>query len=125
MSDSILLGFGHYMITVPRFIWKIPISRQTKKFEADLAFMSAEHHLVRNFLVRELARSGESISEERIADELKLSINRLRFILDDLEKHMTFLCRDSDRAINWAYPVTVEKTPHSVTYDTGEQGYAA
>jgi hypothetical protein len=46
-------------------------------------------------------------------------------ILDELEKHMTFLFRDEQGAVAWAYPVTVDRTPHHVTFDTGEQVYAA
>jgi hypothetical protein len=46
-------------------------------------------------------------------------------ILDDLEKHMTFLFRNQAGEVVWAYPVTVEKTPHRVTFDTGETIYAA
>ena len=38
---------------------------------------------------------------------------------------MTFLFRDNHGRVVWAYPVTVEKTPHHVRFDTGEELYAA
>ena len=46
-------------------------------------------------------------------------------LLDNLEKRKTFLYRNSDKNVVWAYPVTVEKTPHRVTFDSGEKLYAA
>jgi hypothetical protein len=46
-------------------------------------------------------------------------------ILNDLEKHMNFLFRNRQGEVTWAYPVTVEKTPHHLTFSTGEQIYAA
>jgi hypothetical protein len=45
--------------------------------------------------------------------------------LDELEQHMTFLFRNAQGDVVWAYPVTVEQTPHRITFDTGEQLYAA
>jgi hypothetical protein len=87
--------------------------------------MSEEHHLVRDFAVRELASTGEPLTPKVIAERLSLAVARVESILDDLEKHMTFVCRDAQGAVAWAYPVTVERTPHRVTFSTGEQLYSA
>jgi hypothetical protein len=87
--------------------------------------MSAEHHLVRNFVVTELSKVGEPLSPEHIAQELDLPPARLKTILDELEKHMTFLFRDQAGAVTWAYPVTVDTTPHRVSINTGEEVNAA
>jgi hypothetical protein len=46
-------------------------------------------------------------------------------ILDDLEARMTFLFRGERGVVTWAYPVTVDQTPHRVTFGTGERIYAA
>jgi hypothetical protein len=56
---------------------------------------------------------------------LNIPLVRVAAILDDLETHMTFLFRNARGAIEWAYPVTVAPTPHRVTFQTGEQLYAA
>jgi hypothetical protein len=45
--------------------------------------------------------------------------------MDYLEKRMTYLFRNKDREVIWAYPVTVVKTPHKITFNTGEKLYAA
>jgi len=87
--------------------------------------MSEEHHLVRDFAVRELPRVGEPLPPELIAQALELPLARAVALLDDLEEGMTFLFRDEQGAVTWAYPVTVDQTPHHVTFSTGEQVYAA
>jgi hypothetical protein len=101
------------------------VSRDSRKLEAELNFMSEEHHLVRNYVVDMLPRVGEPLSVEYLSEQLNIPIDRMKVILDDLEKHMTFLCRYGQGAVNWAYPVTVDQTPHRIAYSTGEQGYAA
>jgi hypothetical protein len=38
---------------------------------------------------------------------------------------MTFVFRNGQGAVVWAYPVTVERTPHHLVFGSGEQVYAA
>jgi hypothetical protein len=87
--------------------------------------MSGEHHLVRNFVVRELPRVGQSISPDTISQNLELPLKRVRILLDELEKNLFFLVRNSQGAVSWAYPVTVAETPHELVFSTGERLYGA
>ena len=105
--------------------WEKTLSEIPKNTEAELTFMSGEHHMIRNFVVRELPRTGKPISPEFISQRLKLSIELVKNILDELEKNLTFLFRNKQDSVIWAYPVTVDKTPHHVTFSTGENLYAA
>ena len=125
MGDKSLLGFRRYIIPIPNPIWRAVVSRNARKFEKELSFMSEEHQLVRNYVVQALPRVGKPLSAEYIADKMNIHIDRVKVILDDLEQHMTFLCRYGQGAVNWAYPVTVDQTPHCIAYSTGEKGYAA
>ena len=93
--------------------------------DRDLDFMSVDHHRVRNFCVTELPRAGKPLTPEYIAQALGLPVERVVPMLDELERHMTFLFRNAEGAVTWAYPVTVDVTPHRVTFSTGEQVYAA
>jgi hypothetical protein len=120
MDNSILLGMGRHMLPIPPAIWQ----RQARS-PAHLDFMSEDHHRVRNLAVVELPRAGEPLPPEFIARTLDLPRDRVVTILDDLERRMTFLFRNEQGAVVWAYPVTVEPTPHRITFDTGEQVYAA
>jgi hypothetical protein len=125
MRDTLLLGQGQHLIPIPRLMWQEHISKAGHDTKAALSFMSEEHHLVRNFVVRELPRVGEPLSPDYIAGRLNLPVAHVIGILDDLEKHMTFLFRNEQGAVTWAYPVTIDRTPHHLTFSTGEQVYAA
>ena len=125
MSETILMRQGRQLTPIAREAWEHDVSSIPQHIEVGLGFMSEAHHLVRYFVVRELLRVGESLSPEFIARQLHLPIVRVQVILDELEKHLTFLFRNARGAVAWAYPVTVDCTPHHVTLSTGEQGYAA
>jgi hypothetical protein len=90
-----------------------------------LELVSDEHRRVQHFCVREIPCAGEPLSPEAIASRVGLPLDRVRVLLDELEKGMTFLYRNSAGAVHWAYPVTADETPHLVTFSTGEQVHAA
>jgi len=113
------------MVNVPSFLWKKQIFQAKKKFETELAFMSEEHRLVHHFVVKELPYVGKPLPPDFVANKLGLAIDRVNIILDDMEQHMTFIFRNSRKEVVWAYPVTVEITPHHLTFDSGEELYAA
>lgn len=120
MDDSLPLGLWHRTLPVPRVIW-----HRLVRGDAHLGFMSEDHHRVRNFVVRRLPRVGTPLAPETIAQALNLSPSYVTEILDELEQHMTFLFRNEQGAVAWAYPVTTDHTPHQVTLSTGEEIYAA
>jgi hypothetical protein len=125
MNKNLLLGTARHMLPIPRWVWQGQVSQQAKHGDASLDFMTAEHHLIRNFVVRELPRVGKPLPPDFIAQSLNLPTAQVTVILEELEKHMTFLFRNEQGAVTWAYPVTVDVTPHRVTFSTGEQVYAA
>ncbi len=125
MKETILIGRGHQFTTMPRHKWEQHLTAAPAHFEEALGFMSEEHHRVRYFVVRELPKVGKPLSPEFIARKLNLPLSRVNSILDELEKNLTFLFRNEQGDVAWAYPVTVDKTPHQATFSTGEKLYAA
>jgi hypothetical protein len=125
MTETILMGQGDQIIKIPRTDWEQGVSAVSKQIQAGLSFVSAEHHRIRNFAVRELPNVRKPLSPEFIAEKLNLPVDRVNIILADLEKHLTFLFRNEQGAVAWAYPVTTDTTPHQVTFNTGEQLHAA
>ena len=125
MKETILTGRGPSIKETPRTEWERSLSEIPRHFDARLSFMSKEHHLVRNFVVKEMPITGGPLSPGHIARKLSLPLKRAITILAELERNMTFLFRNEAGAVIWAYPVTVEKTPHHLTFSTGEQLYAA
>ena len=125
MRNKLMVGIWRYIIGVPPFLWENRIEKAAQRVKRATAFMSPEHRLVHHFVVREMPRLGRPIPEELVAGDLGLASGRGAEILQDLERRLTFLWRNSDGEVTWAYPVTVEKTPHAITFPTGERLYAA
>jgi len=125
MDDTILLGQGDQILPIPRQTWERHLAQAPDHSQTRLSFMTQAHHQVRNFVVTELPRQGKPIMPKAISQALQLPLGRLKSILDDLEKELFFLVRNEQGAVWWAYPVTVEPTPHRLSFSTGEQVYAA
>jgi hypothetical protein len=125
MKNKIMLGMWRYMLDVPPFLLEKQRAKGKAKIAANLEFMTTEHRLVHHFAVRQLPGADRPLSPFSIADALSLPLDQVNRILQDLEEHMTFLFRNIQGEVVWAYPVTLEKTPHHITFDTGEQVYAA
>ena len=125
MSETILLGQGDQIIEIPRKDWEQGIAEASKQIQDGLSFMSEDHHQVRNFAVRNLPNIGKPLSPVFIADNLNLTVERVNIVLEDLENHLTFLFRNEQGEVVWAYPVTTDTTPHQITFNTGGQLHAA
>jgi hypothetical protein len=125
LKDSVLLGLRGLMIPIPGFLWQPQVRGGARKTRAQLETLPDEHSVIQYFCVKELPRVGKPISAAHIAENLPLSLERITATLDDLESRMTFLYRNADGAVAWAYPVTVHKTPHCAVFDTGERINAA
>ncbi len=125
MDNKLLLGLWRAMIPLPRALWQKVIFQEVHKVEKKLDFITPEHRAVHHFVVREIPRVGGPLSPEFVAQEVGLPVERVNGILGELEAHMTFLFRNEQGAVTWAYPVTADETPHHVTFGTGEQVHAA
>jgi len=125
MGNKLLMGIWRTMVRVPPVLWEKQIQKARGRVRKSTRFMSRDHRRVHHYVVRELPRFGRPIPAEKVARELALSEEHAVDILNDLEKHLTFLYRNEQGQVVWAYPVTVEKTPHRISFDSGERLYAA
>jgi hypothetical protein len=112
------------MIPIQRTVWQRAMKTNARTASAGLGFMSEDHYRVRDFVVRELPRVGAPLAPESIAAALDLALPRVTSILDELERHLTFLFRNERGEVTWAYPVTVDATPHHAHFSTGEEAYS-
>ncbi len=120
VDKNVLLGLWRYLLPVPPSIWK---KQAGGRFNLD--FLSTVEQRLRNYVVLELPRYGRPLPPERIAGQLDLPLQQVTHILEKLERHKTFLYRNPAGEVTWAYPVTVDETPHQVAFSTGEQTNAA
>jgi len=125
MPEDVILGRGREFKKISRDSWENEVVARAAHVPAILDFMTPEHHLVRNLVVEEIARTEKPVAPEAISAKLGMAMPKIDAILDDLQKNLFFLVRDSQGLIIWAFPVTAERTPHRLTFDTGERPYAA
>jgi len=125
MNTYMLNGIWRFMFKVPPALWESQIRKHRRRVLDDLDFMTPLHRRVHHFSVRAMPGRSTPLPAREIADGLDLEIDRVNDMLRDLERHMTFLFRDKNGAVIWAYPMTVEKTPHHLTFDDGSTCYAA
>lgn len=125
MGEAILRGTGSSIVEMPRAEWEEVLAGVPSEMRHTLGFMSRRHHLARYFVVREILRTGQPVSPARIEQAVRLEKQDVVEILEDLERNLFFLRRDSKGNVEWAYPVTAAHTPHRLKFSTGEEVYAA
>lgn len=126
MKDVILVGRQDKILEVPSEKWLEHLEHTRQHPSGRLDFMTPEHRVVRNFAVSELPRNyGLPLKAEDIAQRLSLSLATVKSILNDLQENQFFLVLNPAGEVSWAFPVTAEKTPHRLSFSTGERTYAA
>ncbi|UCF30469.1 MAG: hypothetical protein JSV26_10510 [bacterium] len=125
MKEKIRRGFWKHLLPLPGSLLEKGADRARKAIKTELAFMTEEHRRVHHFVVGQLPAVCEPMAPVLIAEGVDLPVERVVTILDELEERMTFLFRNREGSVVWAYPVTVEATPHHLTFSTGELIYAA
>lgn len=125
MEEQVLIGKERGIMAVSRKAWEQGLAGRVPLIKARLEFMSESHHLVRNFVVKELPQKGAPLSPEFISQRLDLPLAGVNSILEELEKNLTFLYRNKQGSVAWAYPVTADETPHKISFSTGERINAA
>lgn len=125
MEDNILLGRDQKIIEIPLAMWEQHLAQIPQHSQSRLNFMTEAHHRIRYFAVKEIANKQKPIEPELIAKELNMPLEQVNAILEELERRLFFLVRNEQGAVAWAYPVTVETTPHKLNFLSGERLYAA
>jgi hypothetical protein len=126
MKDRILIGKRKQIFDVSAENWQKHLEGTRQHGQVRLSFMTADHHRVRNFAVRELPRNlGKSLSAEEIARRLALPLVRVIAILEELQENLFFLVLNDAGEVSWAFPVTSDWTPHRVSFSSGESVFAA
>ncbi len=121
----VLLGYHKWVLPIPWALFRRLVPLEVRKAQRKLDGLGAEHRRVHHFVVRELPTLAEPMSPQYVAAALQLDEQRVIEILDELERRLIFLYRPGGRDVVWAYPVTVEPTPHQLAFSSGERLWAA
>jgi hypothetical protein len=125
MSEQILQGAAADIRSIPDNVFIEAMRNTPQRMSSRLAFMTPDHHLVRDFAVREIPRADQPLPPVLIAQSTGLALEKVTRILAELEQNLFFLVRDAAGNVNWAFPVTAERTPHQLTFSTGEKIFGA
>lgn len=125
MEEKILLGRDKKILEIPQATWKEHLTQIPQHSQSRLSFMTDAHHEIRYFVVKELASRQSPIEPEFISSKLNMSLEKVKHILEELERKLFFLVRNEQGAVAWAYPVTVDATPHRLNFASGERLYGA
>ena len=122
--DGVLIGSGREFQRIPEPEFLRHVRHLPSHSSNRLGFMTEQHTRVREYAVREM-HEDRPLTAERIGTALGLPASSVAALLDDLERNLFFVVRGEDGAVTWAFPVTTERTPHRLTFPTGERLYAA
>jgi len=125
MEAKILLGRDQTILEVPQATWQQHLTQIPQHSQARLNFMTEAHHQIRYLVVKEMVYRQKPIEPEFVSEKLNLPLERVNLILEELERKLFFLVRNEQGAVAWAYPVTVEPTPHRLYFSSGERLYGA
>lgn len=125
MDDWLKVGVWRHMLRVPPVVGRRRLAGLATRARAEVGALSEQHRMVHHSVVRELPRIGKPLTPPVIAENVHLPLARVVQILDELEAKKTFLFRNDQGAVLWAYPVTVEETPHRLSFKSGDRLYAA
>jgi hypothetical protein len=125
MSGQILVGAGEEIHAVSDGDFLEALKNASGSMASRLAFMAREHHIVRDFAVREMPCHDNPLSPSHMAQATGLDLSKVSSVLNDLERNLFFLVRDSEGSVSWAFPVTTFPTRHRLTFSTGEHTSAA
>jgi hypothetical protein len=125
MEEFILIGRDQEILKIPQATWKQHLAHIPEHSQTRLAFMTSAHHQIRYFVVKEMVTSQKPIKPETISEGLKMPLEMVKQILEELERNLFFLVRNDQGAVIWAFPVTVESTPHKIVFNSGERLYGA
>ena len=125
MEPKILLGREQKILEVPQATWQQHLAQIPQHSQARLSFMTSVHHQIRYFVVQEMVNRQKPVEPEFISEKLNMPLEKVKLILEELERKLFFLVRNAQGAVAWAYPVTVETTPHRLNFSSGERLYGA
>ena len=123
--DILLVRLGRLGVRVPRVVWRRIAANGARHTGRTVAGFTTDHHRVRDYAVTEIARTSRPVTTEQISAETEITADRVLTIIDELEQSRAVFFRSGPAAVDWAYPVTADETPHQVRIDGGAAFSAA
>lgn len=115
---------GH-MIPIPGPLVRYQTRQEAGRWGRINARFSPLEAEVRRLAVRHLPASGSPLTAEAIAELGGYAASDVAQALEALHRKLGFLAINQEGAVTWAYPVTADRSPHHLAFETGERMTAA
>jgi len=125
LKHKMYMGIGRFMIPISQLISARGLQKGVSGAKAKADLLSEEERRIHHYVVVKMADAKQSITAESVSNELNLPVHRVEKIINKLEAMKTFFYRSDGKGINWAYPLSLENTGHTMTSSTGERFFAA
>ena len=125
LKHKLYMGLRGFMMRIPPLLSNKGAKKGENSAKANADCLSREERSVHHFIVMKMAVVKDPITTELIASEIGMPKDQVNQIIDKLENLKTFIYRDDGKAINWAYPLSLEDTGFRMTASSGEQFFAA
>ncbi len=120
LEGSVRVGISGITFPIPSFIIKKIVSSGIKEARKKVSRFSDLKRQIHHWVVKEIPGRKTPVLLPEIAEHFDQDITTIESIVQELEDEKTFLFRNRSEGINWAYPVTLDSTPHTVTFSSGE-----
>ena len=125
LKHKLYMGFRGFMMRIPPLLSNKGAKKGENSAKANADCLSREERSVHHFIVMKMAVVKDPITVDLIAGQLGIPNDQVIKIINKLESLKTFIYRDDGKAINWAYPLSLEDTGFRMTASSGEQFFAA
>jgi hypothetical protein len=126
MPEAVVrLGRGDEVVTIPEADWWGELQQHLPMARGRFDALPPLHREVRRAAVLELVRTARPVPPQAVAARVGAPLDDVLAALAELERRLFFLVRDSAGDVSWAFPFTVDVSPHRLELSSGERLYGA
>jgi hypothetical protein len=125
VKHKLYMGYKGIMLHIPPLLSEKGAQKGEKGAKANAESLTDLERQVHHFIVLKMANAKEPITPEMISDEMEIPSEKVSSIIDKLENLKTFIFRSDGKAINWAYPLSMENTGFRLSSSSGKNFFAA
>jgi hypothetical protein len=119
-TRTLLHGEKDRITPIPEAGWMEELLASPAHIARRLEFMPPDHRRIRNLAVTRIAAGKGPVRVDWLVARLAMTPTEVEARLDELERGLFFVVRDSRGHVNWAFPFSAEETPHVVDLGRAE-----
>lgn len=125
MVDHMNVGFRRHVLKLPAAVGRRRVRALTDRARSIMAELSDEDRSLHLFLATQLPLVGLPLTPAWIGGQRDIAAAVVAEQLDRLGQRKALIARNAVGDVTWVYPVTVDSTPHHLTFESGDRLDAA